>query len=300
MFLTRVSFTILFFLSFFSSVAQKVDNIPFHLTEYNNLSVKTIINETDTVNLMFHTAANSMTLTEEAVKKLKSLRFTENTDSIKSWGGQANSSRLSKGNLIRIGSLTWNDVSIWENINSGQHTDGKFGIDLFKGRVIEIDFDNSMIRLSKKLPEKIKGYQKVKLVRKDGNLFIEAACKTRDSTFKNIFLIHSGYAGALLFDDQFVKDTKLNAQLQVTGEKTLKDSFGKTLKTKQAVLPGLFIDNLKLVDVPAGFFEGAVGRQKFSVLGGDVLKRFNMIIDANREYIYLKTNKWTNTGYTKM
>jgi hypothetical protein len=300
MLFTRLFLVILFFFSPFLTRGQKVYTIPFRLTEYNNLSVEAILNETDTVNLMFHTAANSVTLTEEAIKKLKSLRFTNNTDSIKSWGSQTNSSRLSIDNSISIGELKWKNVPVWENINSGQYTDGKFGIDLFKGRVIEIDFDNSIIHLSEGLPKKVNKYKKVKLISRDDNLFIEANCKTKDSSFKNKFLIHSGYSGAVLFDDQFAKDARLNDKLQVIGEKILTDSYGNILKAKQVILPGLIIQGFKLVDVPAGFFDGAIGRQKISILGGDILKRFNLVIDAGREYIYLKPGKWMKTGYRKM
>jgi hypothetical protein len=274
--------------------------IPFRLTDYNNLSVQAILNKTDTVNLMFHTAASSVTLTEESIKKLKSLRFKETTDSIKSWGSQSNSSRLSLENSIRIGDLTWEKIPIWENINSGQYTDGKFGIDLFKGRVIEIDFDKSVIRLYAALPKKIKKYEKAKLTFRDDMMFLDAECSIRDSSFSNTFLIHSGYPGAILFDDKFAGDNKLSDRLEIVGEKILKDSYGNVLKTKQAILPLLKIQNKSLINLPVGFFEGSIGRQKISILGGDILKRFNLVIDIKREYIYLKASKLANTDYKKM
>lgn len=142
------------------TIAQTKLTIPFKLTDYNNLSIKAILNNTDTVQLMFHTAANAVTLTEDAVKKLKSIHFTDNTDSIKSWGGQSNSSRLSKSNTLQIGDMIWKEIPIWENVNSGQFTDGKFGIDLFKGKVIEIDFDKSVMVIYNAKPRKMKKYQK--------------------------------------------------------------------------------------------------------------------------------------------
>lgn len=46
------------------------------------------------------------------------------------------------------------------------------------------------------------------------------------------------------------------------------------------------------------FFKGAIGRQKISMIGGDVLKRFNWIIDAKREYIYLMPNSLFNTNFS--
>jgi hypothetical protein len=60
----------------------------------------------------------------------------------------------------------------------------------------------------------------------------------------------------------------------------------------------LKIGNQKLTHVPVEFFQGAIGRQKMSLIGGDVLKRFNIIIDAQREWIYMTANHSKKTKYT--
>ncbi|WP_315815508.1 hypothetical protein [Paraflavitalea speifideaquila] len=205
---------------------QPTHTIPFRLTNYNNIAVQAILNNQDTVVLMFHTVANSMTLTEAATQKLKSLHF-EGADSVKSWGGADNTARFSKGNLLQIGNQQWKDVAIWENKNSG-------------------------------------------------------------------------YAGAVLLDDQFTNDHKISEKLTITSTKELKDSYGNVLKTRKAILPAFTIGKVKLSEVPVGFFEGAIGRQKMSIIGGDILKRFNWIIDAQRNYVYLKPSKLKNTSYSNI
>lgn len=298
--LVRLLFFISFITSFQLASAQPVTIIPFHLTEYNNLSVKAVLNNADTVQLMFHTAANAVTITEEAVKKLRSIHFTDNTDSVQSWGGQSNSSRLSKSNTLQIGDMVWKEVPIWENVNSGQFTDGKFGIDLFKDKAIEIDFDKSEIRLYNSLPRKSKKYQQLKLLKEKDELFLEASIITSNGKYINKFLLHSGYAGAILFDDQFAKSTRIGESLKITGEKKLTDSYGNVLVSKQVILPEFLIEGITLNEVPAGFFEGALGRQQISILGGDILKRFNIYIDSKREFIYLKTNSLVNSAFRKM
>lgn len=275
-------------------------DIPFILTDYNNIVVKAVLNFSDTVNLMFHTAANAVTLTEDAIKKTSSIRFTGNIDSIKSWGGQANTARLSIKNNLQIGKLNWENVSITENLNSGQFTDGKFGIDLFKGWTIEIDFDQSMIRLYKNIPKKIRGYEKINLIVDNDMLFIKADCKIKDSVYSNKFLLHSGYAGAILIDDQFAFDKNLGSLLKITGEKSLKDSYGNIVKTKQAILPFFSINKTTVENVPVGFFESGIGRQTMSVIGGEILKRFNIIISADRKYIYMKPNQLMATPYKSL
>jgi hypothetical protein len=271
--------------------------IPFQLTEYNNIAIQVTLNKKDTVHLMFHTASSSVTLTEEAVQKLTSVHFA-GADTVKSWGRGDNTSRFSKSNTVQIGDLTWENIPIWEDKYSGQHTDGKFGPELFRQKVVEIDFDKKIIILHRDLPKKTKKYAKLKLTTEPGMMFIESSCDIGDTILKNKFLIHSGYSGSLLLDDDFVAKNRLGEKLKIIDERELKDSFGNILKTKKAILPALLLGNEQLSDVPAGFFPGALGRQKMSSIGGDVLKRFNIIIDAQREYIYLKANHLKNEKYS--
>ena len=96
-------FTGLFTLASITTGQTQILRIPFQLTPHNNIAISTILNETDTVSLMFHTAASDVTLTEDATKKLKSLRFSGTTDGIKSWGGAENTARYSARNSLRIG-----------------------------------------------------------------------------------------------------------------------------------------------------------------------------------------------------
>ncbi|MFT3933771.1 MAG: hypothetical protein QM726_09170 [Chitinophagaceae bacterium] len=270
--------------------------IPFQLTEHNNWSVAVVINNKDSLHLMLHTAVSDVNLTTEAVKHMSSLQF-QRTDSVKSWGGNGNTSRFSADNFMQLAGMSWQHVQIWEDENSGQQTDGKFGLNLFADRVVEIDFDEQQITISKELPRKVRKYQQLKLFFENDNLFVEMACNTGAGIVQNKFLLHSGYAGSLLFDDKFAAENKLGDALAITGEKQLKDSYGHVLKVKRATLPSLLIGSAKLDSVPVGFFEGAIGRQKLSVVGGDLLKRFNIIIDAKREYIYLKPNHLKNSNY---
>jgi hypothetical protein len=292
-------YTWLLLFSFYQTAhaQEKPYIIPFELTSYNNLSVKAVVNKKDTVLLMFHTAASSVTLIEESVKKLSSLHFS-GADTMKSWGGSENTARFSKENTLQIGELTWEHVPLWENKYSGPGTDGKFGTDLFKNKVIEIDFDKKIIVLHASLPAKTKRYTKLKATFGNDMLFVEATCNTGSQAINNRFLIHSGSSGCILFDDQFVADHKLGDQLKVIDTKEMKDSYGNVLKVRKAILPRFRLGNTTLSDVPIGFFEGKIGRQKMSIIGGDILKRFNIIIDAPRTFVYLQPNKLKKIPYT--
>jgi len=288
------------FFAFLTQIAiaqhHKTAVIPFELTAFNNISIKAIVNGKDTVQLMFHTAANSLTLTEEATKRIKNLVFSS-TDSVKSWGGNGNASRFSKSNNLQIGSLKWENIPIWENKNSGPETDGKFGLELFTDKIIEIDFDKKVIVLHTKMPAKASKYEQLKLNFEDDMMFLTANAEIGTNVLSNQYLLHSGYSGAVLFDDEFTAKNKIDGQLKVIDEKQLKDSYGNVLKTKKAIMPAFAIGKVKLSNVSIGFFTGAIGRQKMSIIGGDLLKRFNIIIDATRTNIYLKPNKLMVAAY---
>ncbi|MCB0705283.1 MAG: hypothetical protein KDC34_08240 [Saprospiraceae bacterium] len=266
----------------------KSDTIPFTLTVHNNLVIQGVLNNSDTVNLMFHTAADAITLIQDATENMSSINWNA-VDTVGSWGGQQ-AARFSESNTLQIGAFTWDSQPIWENEYSGPTTDGKFGPNLFENQVIEINFDKKIIIIHETLPQYCETYEKLDLLFENGFMFIVGKSQVGEETFENRFLIHSGYSGAILYDDQFVETSKIGDHLEIISENELKDSYGNILKTKKAILPLFELGNISLLNIPVGFFEGAIGRQKMSVLGGDVLKRFNIIIDSDRTHIYLKEN----------
>lgn len=272
-----------------------IDTIPFQLTAHNNLSIKAVVNKQDTVDLMFHTASSGVTLIKKATEKLKTIEWNQG-DKVNSWGGE-NEARYSTSNTVQIGTFQWDSLPIWETEHSGPTTDGKFGLNLFQGKVVEIDFDNSWLIIQQTVPPKIAAYQKLELDFEQDFLFIEGMSMIGDQGFANRYLIHSGYGGTILYDDKFVKESKIGNQITITEEQELKDSYGNILKTKKGNVPQFTIGTEIFEELPVGFFEGAIGRQKISVMGGNLLKRFNLIIDAKREYIYLQPNQLRNLAY---
>ena len=271
--------------------------IPFELTTHNNISIESVIATVDTLDLMFHTAASSLDVTTKAVEKITSITWNAQSE-VSSWGGKA-TSRYSNNNAVQIGKILLDSIQIWENKNSGPTTDGKFGPNLFKDYVIEIDYDHKAIKLYDSLPNKVEGYTKMEVRFENDMLFINGTSRIDSTDYTTEFLVHSGYGGAIMFDDKFVLDNKIGDQIEIIDEQELKDSFGNVLKVKKGILPTFILGNVQLTDVPVGFFQGKISRQQISIIGGDVLKRFNIIISADRKNIYLKESELKNIEYTQ-
>jgi len=283
-----ISFFLIFSISqsFNCRELSKVVSIPFTLTSSNNISIQVILNEIDSLNMMFHTGASAVFITEDAVQNLQSIKM-DGSAKVNSWGGSGDV-RFSENNTIQIGSMQWDSLTITEDKLTGPGMDGKFGYNLFEDKVIELNFESSILQVYESLPEKASTYQKMEYIYKLGSMFIKGTAVINDKEYNNEFMIHSGYSGALLFDDQFVADYSLGSLLEVISEQDLKDSMGNIIKTKKSKLPLLRIGETEFKDITVGMFEGALGRQRFSVMGGEMLKRFNWIFDFKQETVYLE------------
>lgn len=291
MFKTINTLTLILLVSI-SMKAQKSDSIPFTLTPFNNIYVQTILNNVDTLNLMFHTGENRASITEEALNKIHSSKATTSYEA-SSWGGKGEG-KFFENNRLQIGQSAFDSMTIWVNKYSGRLTDGKFGPRLFQGKIIEINYDNNILIIHS-LPiakKALKGYQKFKLIQENDLLFIKGKLKIGHNFFVQKFMIHTGYGGNILIDDQFAQRHLLGEHLEIIEESFLLDSYGNKIITKKARLPLFKLGKSKLKKISISFFDGAIGRQKISVIGNGLLKKYNSLVDTENGFIYLKPNKY--------
>lgn len=265
-------------------------SIPFRLTSQNNISLPVILNHKDTLDLMLHTAMTEVSLTEEAAKQLFELGSQESITA-QTWGGEGEAKYI-RHNHLAIGRFEWDSLIVWVDKLSGPETDGKFGPNLFEEQIVEINFDKKELIIYDSLPPNLMqaGYQKFEVTYDRGVMYIAGTLKIGEQTYPNQFMVHSGYGSTILLDDQFASEHKLGAQLETISESELRDSYGNVLKTKKAILPQFLFGGHIFTDMPVSFFEGSLGRQKVSVLGGEILKRFNIVLDQQRSAIYLQEN----------
>ena len=259
--------------------------IPFILTTANNLSIRATLNAIDSVDLMFHTAVDSVSLTKAAIARLSQFTATESI-AVQSWGGTTQA-RHSTGNSLQIGSLSWHDVAITEGDNSGPGTDGKFGPNLFAGKIVEINFDSRELVIHPTLPAFASGYQRLDLVCRHGAMFVSGELTVGDRHCATEFMLHTGFGGTALIDDLFMRNQALSAELETLGGSELKDSYGNTVRTRKVRLPALRLGATTFCDVPVGIFDGVLGDQRMSIVGTGLLMRCNLILDAANRHLYL-------------
>lgn len=273
----------LLLLSFLSTI-QAQEIIPFRITKHNNIIVKTLVNDKDSLDLMFQIAMEDASISPDRKRNADHIIFKD---------------EISDGNTIKIGKKKYENIRFFDNELTGHEADGKIGTGIFKGKIFKIDYDNSRFVVYDKIPD-LNGYQSVPLLLKNEQLFIPANSVIEKQNVEAYFLLQSGYSGGILYSNEFTDGKELDKKLKVTGEKTLKNSAGQSVITKNGILPVMKVGNFVLKDVSAGFFAGELKIQKSSYFGADLLRRFNWIFDAERKVVYVKPNRYFNKAYYKM
>ena len=264
--------------------AKAQEKIPFRVTKHNNIIVKTLINDKDSLDLMFQIAMEDASISPERTRKADHIIFKD---------------EISDGNIIKVGKKKYENIRFFDNELTGHEADGKIGTGIFKGKTFKIDYDNNQFVVYDKVPD-LKGYSSTPLFYNGGQFFIAADNVIDDQQQEVYFLLQSGYSGGILYSNEFADGKELDKKLKVTGEKTLKNSAGQSVITKQGVLPFLKLDNIVLKDVSAGFFAGDLKTQKVSYFGADLLRRFDWIFDADRKTVYFKPSKYFKEPYYKI
>ncbi|NIF06268.1 hypothetical protein F3J23_12545 [Chryseobacterium sp. Tr-659] len=259
--------------------------IPFRITKYNNIIVKTLVNKKDSLDLMFQIAMKECSISPERKQKADHIIFKD---------------EISDHNTVQIGKKTLENVRFFDNQLTGNEADGKIGTGLFEGKVFKIDYDQNRFVIYDKMPD-LKGYQAIKIITDHDGFYIPADNVIEgDQQREAFFVLQSGYSGGILYSNKFAEENYLDKKLKITGEKTLKNSEGKSLITRQAVLPYFKLDRFVFKNVSVGFFSGELKTQNVNYFGADMLRRFIWIFDAKRETAYIKPSKYFSDPYYKI
>lgn len=260
--------------------------IPFRITKHNNIIVKTLVNKKDSLNLMFQIAMKDYAISPDGKQKAAHIIF--------------NKEELSENNTVEIGKIIQENVRFFDNQLTGHEADGKIGTGIFEGKAFKIDYDNNQFVMYNKMPD-LKDYQPINIIMDHEGFYLAADNIMDDGPQQETyFVLQSGFSGAILYRNEFAEEKHLEKKLKVTGEKTLKNSEGKTLTTKQAVLPYFKLGNSVFKDVSVGYFSGELKIQNVNYLGADMLRRFIWIFDAERKMAYIKPSKYFSEPYYKM
>ncbi len=282
---------------FFSSKSQsdsvKAEVWPFVLSPYNNIIFKTVLNGRDTLDLKFDSGAAGLLLTHDAIREKTDL-LNDGTESTPT----RNYVPLKAPASLQIGEMLWDSLEVWPVRLSGQGSDGRFGWDLFKDKVMVIDYDNNEMSILDSLPDTA-GYEALKLEVVSHGLCFHGKIHGEGFESEGRFLFDTGYQKALLLDSNIQKEEAFVQSLELLSESELRNGAGDVFLTRIVKLPGLSLGDADMSDIPTQLFT-APNPAGFEthILGNELLKRFNTIVDLRNMMIYLKKSSRFDVAYS--
>ncbi|SHM76394.1 hypothetical protein [Flavobacterium xanthum] len=138
----KKNLVVAFILFSIPSFAQKLklsDTISLTINEHNTIFIKAVFNEKDTLNLNFDTGTTELILINDVLKN--TLKSTTEL--------------YSTFYHLKIGKTIYK-TKVYDAELAGHGTDGRFGWDFFKGKVVELNYDNNSMIIHSELPNYVK------------------------------------------------------------------------------------------------------------------------------------------------
>ncbi|KOS07242.1 hypothetical protein AM493_15260 [Flavobacterium akiainvivens] len=258
------------------------DTIPFTLTEYNNIKLQCVVNQ-DTLSLKFDSGTTGVLLTYDALAK------TRGIDTIK------------RTNTIKMGGQFWDKQRVYPVVLSGQGTDGRFGWDLFAGKVLEIDYDKSLFIVHNTLPKPGRGWEKFAIEYSNTLFCINGNLEINGKKYPNKFLFDTGYQRTIMLDSGWIAQQHYpKDELPVIKKVIMHNGMGEEVPVITVSNEKLNLGKLSLKDIPVQLMTGVnPAWPGIHILGNEVLKRYNTIFDFKENIVYLKPNTLLNAEYTE-
>lgn len=271
------------------------DTIPFTLGRGGKMYVEARVNDSEPLSLMFDTGADVVVLSRSGMKKGARLAFSGSQQNT-AFGGTL-TVRQSTGNRLAVGSLRAENAPIVYIENADG--DGIIGYHVFDGRTVEIDYDRRLLIVRDSAPPP-PGYAAADLHGRDGLLYLDGTLANGRVSRTGRFVLDTGAGWALYLEHAFASPGGFAEGLEKLGERSSRGLGPRPAVTDLVRAPGLLLAGHTLRGVPVDVARASgEAHRGDGVLGMDVLRRFNTVIDLRDYRIYLKPNGLAASEYNE-
>lgn len=264
------------------------DTIPLTINEQNTIFVKAVFNRQDTFNLNFDTGTTELILTNNILKnRLKGT--TKLYDTLYN---------------LEIGSRNY-QTKVYDAELTGHGTDGRFGWDLFKDKVVELNYDKGVMVIHEQTPGQViqdNAYTKLAINYFDNVFTVQSSMMQNGVTSKDSFLFDTGYQRTAMLDNDLLQKAGFPVEkMEEVKRVIMKGAKGNEIPVITSNLQKLMIGDYILNEVPVQQITGnkPMRGRDIHILGNEVLKRFNTFLDFTNKVIYMKQNKLYNVEYVE-
>jgi len=282
---------------FVQPAAKLLTKFPFRQFSGGVILVRATLNdEKDSLNFILDTGSGGISLDSQTVSQLK----LPNQLSDKTIRGIAGIRKVnfSYNNTLKLPGLTVdslnfhiNDYDILTSVY-GEHIDGIIGYSFFNRYIVKINYDSMQIQVyskgSMKYPKG--GYLLKPLL---VNLLIQSARITDEGDRMARFYFDTGAGLCLLLSTDFVEDSSLFSPKRKRVS-TQVEGLGGKKQMELTTVKSFRLGPYRFKRVPAYIFDDEFNVTSYPYLGGlignDLLRRFNVILNYEKRDIYITPN----------
>lgn len=249
-----------------------------HINEQNTIYINAIFNKTDTLVLNFDKGTTAFIVTNKLIKnKLKTpVKLYDSAHDLK------------------IGTSTYK-TKVYDADFTGHRTDGRFGWNLFTNKIVELNYDQSLLVVHSSLPKQIKkdrGFTKLDIKFYTDLMLVGTRITQNDHSNKDLFLFDTGYQRTAMLDNDLLAKWKFpTEEMDVLKRAIMKGAVGNEIPVFTSNLEQLEIGKYKLNNVPVQqtTITKPIKDKNVHILGNEVLKRVNIFLDFQKNAVYLET-----------
>ncbi len=275
-------------------VSDAAIEIPFELTEGNNIKFQAVLNEVDSIDLFFDTGGTEIVMKQTAIKNCPTLMDGRNPNYIE--GGNMPLETL---NSLSIGDMKWDSLMVFPTRVGPSETSGHFGWNLFEGKIVELNYDEMIMTVHSNLPDNSKDYVKLDVEYTHTLFCVQGQLRIGDAQYTNRYLFDTGFQRSIILDKDLREKNAFPNDLPVIKESKLRNGAGKVFVNKVVLADDICFDDVCLSDVPVQLLSTPnPARFETHILGNELLKRYNTILDFKDHHVYLKQNGLVGEPYS--
>ena len=249
-------------------------SVPFTVGDNDKIYVQGLLNGGPPLSLQVDFGAGGTLIKKASVSKA-GLTF-DGTITLRNSDG-VNAVPSSSRNVLAIHAARWRDVAVAVADNMTSREDGIVGNTLFQDRIVEIDYGRRLLTIHDELPALSAGWTREDVVLDGGTVpFVRGRLSVGGSTRDGWFMLDTGAYNSILQADRLSRATKIGGELR-----RLLGLLGGSPAGPEIRLAGrTFVD----VNYSVRPYDGDA--TALGLLGNDLLKRFDLILEQLRRSIH--------------
>lgn len=297
------------FMSISSLIAQNqisLTTLPFEIYG-DHVFIKLKVNNSRNLNFIFDTGDGLTVLNEETARKLG---MSSNINiNIPSAEGSIKGN-LIKHQKIKINNLELKNVKIYETsinhleISIGRNIDGIIGYDMLKDYVIYMNYDKKSMTIYDPSTYKYLGNGKTCPIKFTGKIpYIPATITfANNEVISGDFFINTGAKTTVDFNTPFVESNNLTSKVGKSFIYLVAGLGSIEYEHHEGKVNNFSFNDFSFDNMPVGLSHAKSGLQNHKkiegIIGGGLLRKFNIVYDYNKRKIYWEKNQNYNTGFS--